>query len=411
MTKATVQLGTTPFKEAVDYFRAKVNLPTESWRDLQGQMHAKAFVVAGVMREDILCDFRKAVDGAIAEGKTLQQFRKDFDSIVAKTGWQHNGTRNWRSEIIYSTNLAVAHAAGRERQMQDPVHRKLFPYGRYICMMDGLERPEHRAWHNTILPLDDPWWSTHTPPNGWRCRCRKEAVSKYDARALGIPISDKAPSDPTVEHIDRTTGEVTQIQKGIDPGWNYNPGDAANGKPNPPVAAKVWTEIPQQGFLNNPEKPTLPIHPLPKPAKAILSTEQEIKDAIDKKLDEQIPTRKVMIPMGDFTYAFNVDSQSLARHFNNVAKVDRQAQLNAIISAMVNPDEIRLLFMESATGKVAIRARFFKLFQEAGESKPVIIVFDAQKGEFISWTAYRMNMKEFNQQRTGFLLHQKKEAP
>ena len=49
------------YKEAVDYFKQKINLPTKRWNDIEGAMHTRAFVVAGAMREDILCDFRKQV--------------------------------------------------------------------------------------------------------------------------------------------------------------------------------------------------------------------------------------------------------------------------------------------------------------------------------------------------------------
>ena len=56
------------YKQAVAYFRQKINLPTKRWDDLEGAMHTRAFVVAGAMREDILSDFRNAVDAAIEKG-------------------------------------------------------------------------------------------------------------------------------------------------------------------------------------------------------------------------------------------------------------------------------------------------------------------------------------------------------
>ena len=30
------------------------------------------------------------------------------------------------------------------------------------------------------LPVSDPWWQTHRPPNGYRCRCRVVSVTQRD---------------------------------------------------------------------------------------------------------------------------------------------------------------------------------------------------------------------------------------
>ncbi|WP_188815586.1 phage head morphogenesis protein [Hymenobacter cavernae] len=41
----------------------------------------------------------------------------------------------------------------------------------YQTVGDDRVRPEHRAWDKVTLPSTHPWWDTHYPPNGWRCRC------------------------------------------------------------------------------------------------------------------------------------------------------------------------------------------------------------------------------------------------
>ncbi|BBB99097.1 putative AlkP superfamily pyrophosphatase or phosphodiesterase [Bradyrhizobium japonicum] len=84
-------------------------------------------------------------------------------------------------------------------------------------------RPEHKAWDGTILPVDDPWWQTHFPPNGWFCHCWVESLSDDDLERYGYEVSYQAPASRLVPHIvgDRTV----MVPEGIDPGFAYRPGE------------------------------------------------------------------------------------------------------------------------------------------------------------------------------------------
>ena len=212
-----------PFAEAVEFFRAKLNLTTARWDEIWKGQHAKAFTVAGAMRDDLLDDFRKAVDKAIEKGTTLQDFRKDFDAIVKRYGWSYNGSRNWRSEVIYKTNLRTAYMAGRWNQLTDPDLLKLKPYLEYRHGDSLQPRPLHLAWDGLVLPADDPWWGTHYPPNGWGCKCKVFAVGERDVKRMGKDGPDQSPA---IE-IDPKTGAPI----GIDKGWDYNVGQAAQEQP------------------------------------------------------------------------------------------------------------------------------------------------------------------------------------
>jgi len=161
--------GGKPFDEAIGFFRNKLSMPTAHWDDLWKMMHTKGFTIAGAMEEELLDDMRSSVDKAISEGITLADFRKDFDSIVENHGWIYNGGRNWRSKIIYDTNLRTAYMAGRYQQMTDPDVVALRPYWQYRHGGSANPRDEHLVWDGLTLPHDDPWWDTHYPPNGWGC--------------------------------------------------------------------------------------------------------------------------------------------------------------------------------------------------------------------------------------------------
>lgn len=78
-------------------------------------------------------------------------------------------------------------------------------------------RPLHQSWNGLVLKADDPFWSTHFPPNGFGCRCRVAAVRAGEYK--GHP----APEDGPYTKIDRF-GNTHVLPKGVDYGWDYAPG-------------------------------------------------------------------------------------------------------------------------------------------------------------------------------------------
>lgn len=213
-----------PFKEAVDFIRQKLNLPTEHYDDIIQSAHDRAFMVAGVTKADLLEDFRQAIDKATAEGKSIGWFRDNFDDFVNKHGWAYNGERDWRTRIIYTTNIRTSYAAGRYAQLNDPDLLSVRPYWKYLHNDSVMHpRPLHQSWSGMVLRHDDPFWSTHFPPNGWGCRCYIQAVrpSEYKGRP-----EIKAEGE-TYQKVDRY-GVTHEVPKGIDYGWDYEPGAKAD---------------------------------------------------------------------------------------------------------------------------------------------------------------------------------------
>ena len=322
-----------PFQEQIDFFRGKVNIPTRRWNDLWKEQHAKGFMIAGAMRDDMLADFRDAVDKAISEGTTLAQFRGDFDKIVSKYGWSYHGLRNWRSEIIYDTNIRTSYMAGRYKQMTDPdvlAYQGLWEYGHTTS---ENPRPEHLVWVGTVLPHDDPWWNTHYPPNGWRCKCRVIPRSEGDMKRLDKTVSKKAPSSP----IDGATGEPV----GIDRGWGYNVGKAAWGEGETRLIGEEkgkWRDLVPWGVskYGRPEKmPTeaFVARPVPKPEPGGIAVLSD--------------------PRGELVNA--VGAQDFGKEFSE-----------SFSDLIEDPYEIWINFVENdLSGRVALRRRYVKSVRRA----------------------------------------------
>jgi uncharacterized protein with gpF-like domain len=217
--------GSLEFNEAVEYFQNKVNVPTEEWTDVVKEAHDIAFTVAGVTEGEMLADFNEAIDSAIVDGTTLEQFRKAFDSIVEQSGWEYEGERDWRTWVIYDTNMRQSYNAGREQQMQNPQLRKRRPYGQYIHGNPKEPREEHLAWDGKVVPLDDPWWQTHSPSNGWGCTCKKFMLSDADVERLGLVVESGGdlPYSGTSVFTDKN-GVTHEVPEGVDYGFDYTPG-------------------------------------------------------------------------------------------------------------------------------------------------------------------------------------------
>lgn len=217
-----------PFAEQVAFFRGKLRkqVPTETWRDLWKAEHDRAFMVAGAAKADLLADLAAAVQAAIESGESIDQFRARFGDIVQKRGWQGwtgEGTQagtNWRTRIIYRTNMATSYAAGRYAQLQD------FPL--WVYRHSGAEHPrlQHKAWNGLTLPKDHPFWQTHYPPNGWGCGCRVFGARSASgaSRVGGQPDYTEPPEGWNA--LDQKTGEP----EGIDEGWGYAPGASVADK-------------------------------------------------------------------------------------------------------------------------------------------------------------------------------------
>lgn len=221
-----------PFQEAIDFLAGKVNLPTRRYDDLKAAAHVRAFSVAGVTRDDMLTDFRNAIAKAERDGTGFDEFRRDFDAIVDRTGWKFTARgdteeerRAWRARIIYTTNLRSSYMAGRWTQLMDPDVLRYRPYLQYIH--SGAEHPRkmHLSWNGMVLLATDPAWKIMYPQNGWGCGCDVEALSERELKALGKSGPDPSPDMIPYEGIDPRTGEKELRYRGIDRGWEYNVGE------------------------------------------------------------------------------------------------------------------------------------------------------------------------------------------
>lgn len=350
-----------PFDDAIAFLRQKVNLPTRAWTDLKEGAHARGFSVAGAMTAQLVEDFRRAVQQAGEKGATLAEFRKDFDRIVATHGWSYKGGRGWRSAVIYNTNLRMARGAGRWAQIQRTKGDR--PYIRYSAILDSHTRPLHRDWHGTVLPVDDPWWNTHWPPNGWNCRCTAQSVSEADLRRYGWSVSP-AP-DTVMERRTVTLADGSRedwpTPEGVDTGFGYHVGKAWLSGAVPP---QLQAPLPPVG-VQTPPPSDLPPLPAPTPVDStrLLPAGLAPEEAARRFLAEFGADLGRAVPFRDASGTLLGIGEELFRDRAGAWKADkrgRQPYLLLLADALKAPDEIWVGWVRARSGDVLLRRRYLK---------------------------------------------------
>lgn len=239
-------------KQALDYIKNKKLHPAFSYKDVWNEEHAAAFTVAKAMQIDVLSDIKTAVEKAIENGTTFEQFKKELKPTLMQKGWwgkkemtdpltgrpvnaQLGSDR--RLKTIYSTNLRSAYQKGQyDRTMESDLH----PYLMYRIGASVHHREQHLRWNNLILPKDDPLWNSIFPPNGYGCKCYTVAVTearkqKYEqggvpaynpdtGKTERVPVQTTAPKANYKNYFNERKGTLERIPQGITPGFNWNQG-------------------------------------------------------------------------------------------------------------------------------------------------------------------------------------------
>jgi hypothetical protein len=241
--------------EVTSYFDGKTSTPAFSWADVWAEEHAYKFTVAKAVELDVLNAFRSTISTAIAEGQGFESWKPQIEKELTKLGWwgprmvsdptgaqpdrMVNFASDRRLKTTFWANLNSARAAGQWERAQRS--KRVLPYVLYVRTTSSDPRVEHLQWVGLILPIDDPFWRTHWPPNGWQCKCQVRMISArerdrllgtervigqdLDGNDIKIRYTDQAPDlGPDIQYRNRRTGEISIVPPGIDPGWQTNPG-------------------------------------------------------------------------------------------------------------------------------------------------------------------------------------------
>ncbi|MFJ1218940.1 phage head morphogenesis protein [Yersinia enterocolitica] len=235
-------------EEAIKYFKSKGYVIGFDFHEVEAIAHARAFTVAGVLKLDVLKDIRDALQAALDNGDTYQEFTRKLQPILEAKGWIGKGLvadpetgelhgkqlTPRRLQTIFTTNIQSSYNAGRYVQQMANVANR--PYLERVAVMDSHTRPKHAALNGFTAPADDPVWTYLYPPDGYGCRCRIRARSQSDVEKYGLTVQSSAGRLVEVEQEYGQPGNLIKTM-GLkmpdgsiytaDPGFGFNPGKVA----------------------------------------------------------------------------------------------------------------------------------------------------------------------------------------
>lgn len=411
-------LSALPPTEALDFFRKKGFAIGFDWRDVWKEEQARAFTVAKAVRYDILEDIRQAVDKALAEGQTLSQFKAELTPKLKAKGWWGKGPiydgktdrlvmsqlgSSRRLSIIYDTNLRMARAAGQWQRIERVKARR--PFLRYVAVLDGRTRPNHRDKNAFIFPVDHPFWNEWYPPNGWRCRCTVSQLSQRDLDRKDWKVTpDKDIAKiPKNEFINPRSGEVELIPSGISPGFNYNVGKAHMRGITPP---------PSTGPIRTPALVTGKAPPMPAARKVDKSRLVDPKGKSDEQLVniflKEFGDEKHMAVTDKLGEAIMIGPDFFVDRVTGRQKIVQSIRKKALLlmaDTLKDPDEIWWLWEFNKKQNVwKMRRRYFARFDIDGEEIPVMIAMEVSPDGWKGVTAFRPTRMDYLMRQRGGVL-------
>lgn len=418
-----------PPRDAVAYLESKGIRPSRHWYDIWQEAQAKAVTVSGMTRLDLLEDVKAGLVDAVKNGKTEKMFIDDLAPILRAKGW--TGKRQKvdpktgevtekgpdlpaRLSLIFTQNIQSAYMYGRYRAMLANAEER--PWWMYIAVLDSRTRPHHAALNKKVFRYDDPFWKTHYPPNGFRCRCRTRALSDAQLEREGLTpesgeghmVSREVVVNPHAPESQQVVREVWGWQErpgGLthwtDTGFSYNPGalpeDILGQKEEPPQSVLVtnWEKLGLRRVKDIPQEERLPAPELLPKAPDRQEAVAQLANALG--FTEGMNVLLVKTPLGE-----RLVRRDLLPHMVEKEADGRERFAKYVLPTLQEPFEIWL--KEHEDGK--LRENYIGLY--SGAKYSVLAVIRINRDGSLFYNFMHREDKKIDKLREGLLVWQKK---
>lgn len=183
-------------REGIDKYLSDIDLESADWAT-KYELASNIYLFSGAKNYKNIWDIQKNI---LDEKGIKRSFSKFFDKV---SPIYDTYNVNWlKSEF----ETAYAGASQAAKWIDIKKNKETLPYLKYQTMNDGRVRPEHIVLDGIVKKIDDPFWDSSYPPNGFNCRC------------IVVQLAE-------AEETEISSERAKELQNGIDPLFRMNVGE------------------------------------------------------------------------------------------------------------------------------------------------------------------------------------------
>ena len=172
-----------PYSEASEYFEnlGIIDAPT-FYADLD-QYAGQAFTISFITKEQTLISVKNEISNQLGSGVVdPEKLAEVIQNFAVKNG--DDPLKPFHIETIIRTNVQTAFSKGRYLEQLESPNDLWF----YDAIVDGRETPLCNSLDGKAFSKNDPFWSSHYPPNHFNCRSGVASLDAETAKEFGIKI-------------------------------------------------------------------------------------------------------------------------------------------------------------------------------------------------------------------------------
>ncbi len=197
------------------------NISNQAYQNAVDSEFTSAGVEFGKKNEDFINEFKhnaavfaafknhrqtsEIAEQLLDENGNLRSFHA-FKKAVLGTTIKGDYNQRWL-QTEYNIAVRSSRMAAKFKKYEATKH--IYPNLEYMPSTAATPREEHKEYYGVILPIEHPWWDTHTPPLDWGCEC---GIRNTDKPVTKVPVGDK-PTNPVFSNNPGRTAEIVNMKE------------------------------------------------------------------------------------------------------------------------------------------------------------------------------------------------------